>query len=158
MHYLIIIPSAIVRLLAIGRTAWRASSRPPALRSIDRSSASQGKRVGLNSGLDAVMNIASVTPDVIVALGKAFRASKTLFSAIELGVFTALANGPRNLKMLRADLGIAERGARDFFDSLVALKLLERDEAGCYRNGPESATYLDHNKPTYIGGELNNFN
>ena len=104
------------------------------------------------------MNIAPITPERIAALGKAFRASKTLFSAVELGVFTALANGPRNLKMLRSDIGIAERGARDFFDSLVALKLLERDEAGCYRNGPEAATYLDHNKPTYIGGELNNFN
>src|SRR5215468_945773 len=40
--------------------------------------------------LDA-MNIAPVTPDRIVNLGKAFRASKALLSAVELGVFTALA-------------------------------------------------------------------
>src|SRR5262249_7938130 len=104
------------------------------------------------------MNIAPVTPDRIVSLGKAFRASKALFSAVELGVFTALAHGPRDLEMLRTDIGIAERGSRDFFDSLVALKLLERDEVGRYRNGPEAAHYLDREKPTYIGGELDNFN
>src|SRR5215475_5805129 len=100
------------------------------------------------------MNIASIMPNRIVELGKAFRASKALFSAVELGVFTVLATGPRNLEMLRADVGIAERGARDFFDSLVALKLLERDGAGYYRNSPEAAHYLDREKPTYIGGEL----
>jgi len=104
------------------------------------------------------MNIAPVTPDHIVNLGKAFRASKALFSAVELGVFTALTHGPRDLEMLRTDIGIAERGARDFFDSLVALKLLERDEVGRYRNGPEAAHFLDREKPTYIGGELDNFN
>src|SRR5262247_3458319 len=108
--------------------------------------------------LDALMHIAPVTPDRIVNLGKAFRASKALLSAVELGVFSALARGPRNLEMLRTDIGIAERGARDFFDSLVALKLLERDEVGRYRNGPEAAHYLDREKPTYIGGELDNFN
>jgi hypothetical protein len=107
---------------------------------------------------DAVMDITPVAPDRIVELGKAFRASRALFSAVELGVFTALARGPRNLERLRADVGIAERGARDFFDALVALKLLERDGAGQYRNGPEAALYLDRGKPTYIGGELDNFN
>src|SRR3954470_15379701 len=104
------------------------------------------------------MNIAPLTPDRIVALSKAFRASKALFSAVELGVFTVLAKGPRNLAMLRADVGIAERGARDFFDALVALKLLQRDAAGYYTNGPEAAHYLDREKPTYIGGEVDNFN
>ena len=103
-------------------------------------------------------DVTPMTPDRIAQLGKAFRASKALLSAIELGVFTALAKGPRNLVALRTDVGIAERGARDFFDSLVALKLLERDEAGRYRNGPEADLYLDGEKPTYIGGELNHLN
>jgi SAM-dependent methyltransferase len=102
------------------------------------------------------MNATPVTPDRISELGKAFRASKALFSAVELGVFTVLAKGPRDLQELRADVGIAERGARDFFDSLVALGLLERDADGCYSNGPEAALYLDRGKPTYIGGELGN--
>src|SRR4051812_23798863 len=104
------------------------------------------------------MSNASVTPDRIVELGKAFRVSKALFSAVELGVFTALAKGPRALETLTAEVGISARGAHDFFDSLVALKLLERDEDGCYRNGREADLYLDVEKPTYMGGELNHLN
>jgi len=106
---------------------------------------------------DTIMDSTPVTPDRIVKLGKAFRASKALFSAVELGVFGALAGGPRDLESLRAEIGISERGARDFFDSLVALGLLDRDEAGRYWNTPETDLYLDRNKPTYIGGELDHF-
>jgi len=104
------------------------------------------------------MCVSPLTPNRISELGKAFRASKALFSAVELGVFTVLAKGPRDLETLRADVGVAERGARDFFDALVALKLLERDGAGHYRNGSEADHYLDREKPTYIGGELENLN
>jgi len=99
-----------------------------------------------------------VTADHIVQLGKAFRASKVLFSAVELGVFSALAKGPRDLEALRIEVGVSERGARDFFDSLVALDLLARDGCGRYRNTPEADLYLDREKPTYIGGELDHFN
>ena len=42
------------------------------------------------------------TPDRIMEVGHAFRASKTLLSAVELGVFTALASGPLDLKALSA--------------------------------------------------------
>jgi hypothetical protein len=99
-----------------------------------------------------------VTSDSIAQLGKAFRASKTLFSAVELGVFSVLANGPRKLDALTTEVGIAERGARDFFDALVALQLLERDATGCYRNSAEADYFLDRGKMTYIGGELDHFN
>src|SRR6476661_4030684 len=73
---------------------------------------------GMTAG-DTIMDSTPVTPDRIVKLGKAFRASKALFSAVELGVFGALAGGPRDLESLRAEIGISERGARDFFDSLL---------------------------------------
>jgi hypothetical protein len=38
----------------------------------------------------------------------------------------------------------------DFFDALVALHLLERED-GKYRNTPETDLYLDQAKATYIG-------
>jgi O-methyltransferase/methyltransferase family protein len=104
------------------------------------------------------MNNLVVSSDRIVELGKAFRASKALFSAVELGVFSVLARGPRDLVSLRREVGVSERGARDFFDSLVALNLLERDQTGCYRNAPEADLFLDRNKPIYIGGELDHLN
>jgi hypothetical protein len=100
----------------------------------------------------------SPKPDRILQLGYAFRASKALLSAVELDVFTALAEGPLELDCLRKKLRIAERGARDFFDALVALAMLERDQAGRYRNAPETDRYLDARKQTYIGGDLVHLN
>jgi hypothetical protein len=94
------------------------------------------------------------TPDRIVSLGIAFRESKTLLSAIELDVFTVLAEGPLGLDELAARAGVHSRGARDFFDALVSLHILDRNKAGHYRNTPDTDLYLDRRKPTYIGGEL----
>jgi hypothetical protein len=94
------------------------------------------------------------TPDRIIALGHAHRNAKALLSAVELGVFTALASGPLDVHALTRAVGIAQRGARDFFDALVALGMLARDDIGRYANTPETAQYLDRSKPDYLGGEL----
>src|SRR5712691_12082009 len=104
------------------------------------------------------MESSAVTPDRIFKLGHAFRAAKTLLSAVELGVFTALGKGPLDLHTLEKEIGIDRRGARDFFDALVALGLLERDDAGRYGNTPEVHHYLDARKPSYIGGDLAHLN
>jgi O-methyltransferase/methyltransferase family protein len=100
------------------------------------------------------MDMSVVTPDRILKLGYAYREAKALLSAVELGVFTALAEGPLDLDTLRNKISVDQRGARDFFDALVALGLLERDHAGRYGNTLETALYLDRGKPTYLGGEL----
>jgi O-methyltransferase domain/Dimerisation domain len=94
------------------------------------------------------------SPDRIVALGYAYRGAKALLSAVELGVFRTLAKQSLDAEALAFEIGIAKRGARDFFDALVALDLLRRDETGCYSNTPETELYLDPGKPTYSGGEL----
>lgn len=52
-------------------------------------------------------------------------ASKVFLSAVELGVFTELAGGPLDRENLREWL-LHPRAARDFFDTLVALGVLER--------------------------------
>lgn len=100
------------------------------------------------------MSANTLAPDRLTRLGFAFRESKTLLSAIELGVFTALGEGPLDLDQLRRRTGLHPRGARDFFDSLVSLQLLDRDAQGRYANAPDCAQYLDRAKPSYIGGEL----
>jgi O-methyltransferase domain/Dimerisation domain len=102
--------------------------------------------------------VSTPSPDRIVEIGNVFRAAKALLSAVELGVFTVLADRPLDLGALAGEIGIAERGARDFFDALVALGLLDRDGTGCYRNTPEAAHYLDAGKPSYIGDDLNHLN
>ena len=96
-------------------------------------------------------------PGHIMQVGMGFFASKTLLSAVELGVFTELAAQPGSADDLGVRLGLDLRGRRDFFDGLVALGFLEREGDGSdavYSNAAESAAFLDRNQPTYIGGIL----
>ena len=95
----------------------------------------------------------SVTPDGIMQLGLGFLGSKTLLSAIELGVFSRLASGPMDGETLAENLGLHSRSRRDFLDALVALGMLQRD-GGNYANTPASDRFLDPAKPSYIGGIL----
>jgi hypothetical protein len=94
-----------------------------------------------------------LTPDRILQLGLGFWGPKTLLSAVELGVFTELASGPADLETLTRKLKLHPRAARDFFDALVALGMLERSGA-IYRNTPETDFFLDRGKPSYAGGLL----
>src|SRR5579863_3144154 len=92
-------------------------------------------------------------PDHILQIGMGFWASKTLLSAVEMEVFTELARRPESLENLTGRLGLHPRSARDFFDALVALGFLERED-GHYRNTPATDLFLDRRKPSYIGGIL----
>ena len=67
------------------------------------------------------------TPEKILQTGLAFWPSKTLLSAIEMGVFTELARGAERFEALSGRLGLHPRSARDFLDTLVALGFLTRD-------------------------------
>ena len=99
------------------------------------------------------MKTDGLTPDKIVQLGFGFWGSKTLLSAVELGLFTELAKGPRDCESLQTELGLHSRSARDFFDALVSLGILQRNN-GEYVNTPESDLFLDRAKPSYVGGVL----
>ena len=95
----------------------------------------------------------TITPDQIMQLGLGFWGSKTLLSAIELGLFTELSNSPMNAKDLTERLKLHVRSARDIFDALVALGMLER-EGEIYRNTSATDTFLVRGKISYIGGLL----
>lgn len=95
----------------------------------------------------------SPSPEKIMQLGMAFWGSKTLLSAVELNVFTELARQPLDAPTLQSRLGLHPRSARDFFDALVALGMLERNN-GVYSNTPDTNFFLDKAKPSYIGGFL----
>lgn len=93
------------------------------------------------------------TPDRLLQLGLGFWASKTLLSAVELGIFSFLAQGGRTADAIAEAAGLHDRSACDFLDALVALQLLERDN-GVYRNTPDADRFLDRAKPSYVGGML----
>src|SRR6266542_575 len=94
-----------------------------------------------------------VTPEPILQLGLAFWGSKTLLSAVELGLFTHLAMGPCDAKTVATELELHPKGVRDFLDALVSLGMLER-VGHEYRNSAATDLFLDRNKPSYVGGML----
>ena len=91
--------------------------------------------------------------DAIMRLGLGFWGSKTLLSAIELGLFTELAKGPLDADRLKDRLSLHPRSVRDFLDALVALGMLQR-KGNRYANTPETDRFLDRNKSSYTGGML----
>jgi hypothetical protein len=96
---------------------------------------------------------AASTPEGILQLGLGFWGSKTLLSAVELGVFSQLADGPLQGEELAARIGLHQRAWQDFLDALVALGMLTRED-GAYGNTPATAAFLDRAQPSYIGGML----
>jgi precorrin-6B methylase 2 len=101
--------------------------------------------------------MSDLTPSHILQIGMGFFASKTLLSAIELKLFTALARSPMTAAEIARNLALNERAVPDFPDALVALGLLERTGNGPearYANTPEGALFLDANSPAYVGGIL----
>lgn len=99
----------------------------------------------------------TLSPARIMEVGMAFWPSKVLLSAIELGMFTTLGKGAMTGGELQDALGLHPRANPDFFDALVALRFLERDGDGPdakYSNTPETALFLDRNRPQFMGGFL----
>ncbi len=100
----------------------------------------------------------NISYDRIMQTAIGFWSAKVLLSAVELGVFGALADGPLDTAALRSRLGLHERAARDFFDALVAEGFLLRDANGRYSNSAEAAHFLDPAGPNYVGGIIEMFN
>jgi hypothetical protein len=97
----------------------------------------------------------------ILEVGMGFWPSKTLLSAVELGLFTELAKGAMSGDQIGDRLGLHPRAVYDFLDGLVAMRFLERDGDGAearYRNTAEAAAFLDANRPAYVGGLLEMLN
>src|ERR1043165_3458094 len=102
------------------------------------------------------MNSAS-NPSAILQTAFGFWNSKVLLTAVEFAVFTKLADRRLTGAELGNELKLHPRAIADFFDTLVAMKFLEREGDGPqakYFNTPEGALFLDEKSPRYIGGIL----
>jgi len=98
-----------------------------------------------------------INPSKIMQIGMGFWASKTLLTAINMSLFTYLANGEMTGEEIKSKLGLHNRGLYDFLDTLVALGFLNRSglkETSIYRNSEDTDFFLDKKKPSYIGGML----
>jgi hypothetical protein len=95
------------------------------------------------------------SPSRILGIARGFMASKVVLVATRLGLFDLLTEGPLTGPEIASRLGLHARAIPDFTDTLVALKLLEREGAGPdsrYCNTPEAARYLVRTSDRYVGG------
>jgi hypothetical protein len=84
---------------------------------------------------------------------RGLRRAAALKAALELEVFTRIAEGNRSLPAFLKSTGMNERGARLLLDALVNINLLNRTTFE-YSLTPASETYLVKGKPTYYGDAL----
>jgi hypothetical protein len=99
----------------------------------------------------------TLSPARIMEVGMAFWPAKVLLSALELGLFTHLGANSMSGRELQVALELHPRANPDFFDTLVALRFLERDGEGPearYHNTGETALFLDRHSPQFMGGFL----
>lgn len=74
-------------------------------------------------------------------------------TAMELGLFDALAEEPMDARRLAAKLGTVENLTETFANILVALKLLEKS-GDDYSLAPMAAEFLVKTSPVYQGGMI----
>ncbi len=92
----------------------------------------------------------SANPSRIFQTINAFQQTAALRAAIELDVFTIIAEGLRTAPEIAARAQAAERGVRILCDYLVTLGLLTKTE-GRYGLAEDAAVFLDRRSPAYMG-------
>src|SRR5690242_8199692 len=78
-------------------------------------------------------DITTPDPSVVLELMTAFRGSKAMFAAVSLGVFDALAAGPKSAAALGEQLGANPDSLARLLDLCVGLQLLKRQSTSSSR-------------------------
>uniref|UniRef100_Q02AU7 Hydroxyneurosporene-O-methyltransferase n=1 Tax=Solibacter usitatus (strain Ellin6076) TaxID=234267 RepID=Q02AU7_SOLUE len=94
-------------------------------------------------------NLPDASP--VLDLIEAFRRSKTMFTALSMGVFDTLHEAPSNAETLAAKLGANAGALARLLDGCAALQLLQKRD-GLYENAPLSETYLYSGSPHSMSG------
>ena len=89
-----------------------------------------------------------MTPHIVPDLIEAFRRSKTMFAALELGVFEET---PTTAAAFAARAGADGRAVELLLDACVALGLLTKAD-GVYGNTEEAERYLKRDSPDTLAG------
>jgi 2-polyprenyl-3-methyl-5-hydroxy-6-metoxy-1,4-benzoquinol methylase len=82
-----------------------------------------------------------------------YERTEVLRAAIELELFTKLADGPRTADQLAAACQASPRGVRILADYLTIVGFL-RKQGDRYENTPDTAVFLVRQSPAYLGGTL----
>ena len=87
----------------------------------------------------------------ILELILAFRRSKTMFAAVQFGIFDRLASQSANAEELAQALGLNSAALARLLDACVSLGLLEHTGAG-YRNASIASRFLVSSSPAALTG------
>jgi ubiquinone/menaquinone biosynthesis C-methylase UbiE len=91
------------------------------------------------------------TPEHFFRSINAFQLTRALKGALDLDVFTAIAEGNTTAKALADSRQASERGMRILCDCLAVTGFLTK-AGGKYELTPDSAMFLDRRLPSYLGG------
>lgn len=86
-------------------------------------------------------------------IARGFQASRILLTAVELGLFTALADGPKSSGQIAELLSTNVRATDRLMNALVALHLLRKEGANFF-NTEDGSKYLVYGQPQYLGGAM----
>lgn len=89
-------------------------------------------------------------PAAVFMMMNAYQQTAALKGAIELDLFTLIAEGNRTAKAIAGRCGAAERGVRILCDYLGTFGLLAKRN-GQYELTATASTFLDRHSPAYIG-------
>ena len=92
----------------------------------------------------------SLSPTRIFETLRAFQETAALKSAIELDVFTAVAEGAASPSEIASKCQASERGIRILCDGLVTSGLLLKHD-GVYENAADANVFLNRHSPAYVG-------
>ena len=97
--------------------------------------------------------MAAPDPSPILELLEGFRRSKTLFTAVRLGVFDLLAGAPAAAAQLAARLGVHAEALERLLEGCAALGLLDR-QGGVFSNTAVADRYLVRTSPHSLAGYI----
>ena len=89
------------------------------------------------------------TPERIFNTMIAFQETEALKAAIELDIFTAIADGANTAAALAGKTGASERGVRILCDYFTTKEFLTK-KGNQYSLTPDSATFLNRHSPAYL--------
>jgi SAM-dependent methyltransferase len=93
------------------------------------------------------------TPDRFFNSINAYEQTEAMKAAVELEIFTAIAEGNTTAATIAKRCEAAERGVRTLCDFLTIHGFLTKEETE-YALAPDSALFLNRHSPAYIGGAI----
>lgn len=93
------------------------------------------------------------TPELFFETIQSYQRTESLKAAVELDLFTAIAEGKETADALAERCGASARGIRILSDYLVVIGFLTKN-GNRYALAPDSAAFLNRNSPVYLGESI----